>query len=846
MIKRKKDSASRKEQADLARHYLLAAGGINAHHIDKFLNDLRGSDIQKAVLDVTMNVEAFVRHHREKNILAVIELRRQQADADFRFFIEKHMRVDWETQKEKFSTARISSEALKRDGTSSSGSGTQHSTNRTDGPRFHNKKNMFSASQVHVHESGIFSWDSHAQTFAQACTSINEHRLMQQPLAICSLMAQLTSSITTEVKGHQLADSWQILAFLVDEKHLEHGRETIGTLLQPRHYARQYYVEGSQLRLAFAQRARRYLEHQFFLFVEREIARSPDVGRLGGVPTAESKIRAYANVRLSKNGVWIWPNIEIINNVPMWAILFYLVRAGYLAEAVLYSKKNETVLTKVESHWCAYIAAYQRFDGRLPRHLAERMHNDFNQRIKFVSETTDPFKHALFKIIGRCELSHKSLPDVLPVAEDWLWLQLVLIHENGHEETTYESYTISDLQYNLRKFGSRHFNPMGTNPMLYFQLLMLSGQFEHAINYLTTQTWTDAVHFAIVLMYYGCLKTIQQNDTDELLVQNATNSPELNFSAMMVQHAAYVQGQNPSMAVEYLCFMCLDTDANQDSSWSRRRCHDALRDLILNTRAFAALLGDVKADGAREPGFIDRRMRLLELENEEQYLKTITEHAGSSSENDGRLADAILLYHLSAQYDMVVALINSYLGEALLDPSYSSINADSPGSSAITPEDPAVLAQNMLDLYTANSGISRSITKRNKDNCTILLAIVQARHKYEAGLYDACLSVIDNLGMIPMAESLSIATIRNLSQHLNILDDCVTRNMPGLLVLVVKCLVARHQAISRASFNDPTRAVQLASIRKKAKNLSTFIGLLKYQINESHRLVLEEDLGTLR
>lgn len=36
----------------------------------------------------------------------------------------------------------------------------------------------------------------------------------------------------------------------------------------------------------------------------------------------------------------------------------------------------------------------------------------------------DPYKVIIYKIIGRCELHKKSLPDVVKTTEDYIWLQV--------------------------------------------------------------------------------------------------------------------------------------------------------------------------------------------------------------------------------------------------------------------------------------------------------------------------------------------------------------------------------------------------------------------------------------
>lgn len=43
------------------------------------------------------------------------------------------------------------------------------------------------------------------------------------------------------------------------------------------------------------------------------------------------------------------------------------------------------------------------------------------------SSTTDPFKLALYKLMGKIDPSKRTVPDVTITTEDWLWFQLAMV-----------------------------------------------------------------------------------------------------------------------------------------------------------------------------------------------------------------------------------------------------------------------------------------------------------------------------------------------------------------------------------------------------------------------------------
>lgn len=115
---------------------------------------------------------------------------------------------------------------------------------------------------------------------------------------------------------------------------------------------------------------------------------------------------------------------------------------------------------------------------RLPRQDREAFVKDYLRRIKYQPDNNgDPFKYALYKLIGRMEPERRSVPGVTNTTEDWLWLQLKLVREQVEPGET-ASGNLRGLAKLLVKFGEKHFDPKGQRPLLYFQVLLLAGQFE--------------------------------------------------------------------------------------------------------------------------------------------------------------------------------------------------------------------------------------------------------------------------------------------------------------------------------------------------------------------------------
>lgn len=91
------------------------------------------------------------------------------------------------------------------------------------------------------------------------------------------------------------------------------------------------------------------------------------------------------------------------------------------------------------------------------------------------SNTTDPFKLALYKLIGKLEPQRRSVPYVTTTTEDWLWFQLAMVDEED------EDSNLSSLARVLLGYGERHFDGQpGQNERkgLWAAVLLMCGEFE--------------------------------------------------------------------------------------------------------------------------------------------------------------------------------------------------------------------------------------------------------------------------------------------------------------------------------------------------------------------------------
>ena len=532
---------------------------------------------------------------------------------------------------------------------------------------------------------------------------------------------------------------------------------------------------------------------RFFQLLSDLVDRNPREANIGGKPTTINKVRAYVRIRAArKDLVADGIQLQTLEDDFCWALIFFCLRSGLLNEAAEYVTGNAIAFRALDRNFITYITSYATCpDRRLTRAMQDRINAEFQQRNRIAPENSlDPYRMACYKIVGRCELGKRLFENINQGIEDWMWLQFSLARESNRvEEVAGEVFGLNEVRVTIREIGQRFFSK-GQDEIggygTYFFLQVLGGMFEQAVSYLYPYSYVSAVHFAIALDFYGLLRvsdiSVSENElrklaflrlranADNTLVTHTTRDlPQISFSRMLGYYTRDFRAGNVDAAVDYLALICLNADLPGALGKSQASlCHEALRELVLETQEFAQLLGDIRSDGTRLKGAIEKRLMLIHLTGQEEFLQTVTVQAASIADDNGRTADAVLLYHLAEDYDNVIAIINHALSEAIaveigqeemrlqpLKPRTSNPIAQSQqqqGSfsslSLVSVDDPAALAGNMITVYQSNALYYEKISPVNRDACGILLQLSSAKSKVILGQWAEALDVSSRIILI--------------------------------------------------------------------------------------------------
>ncbi|KAF3387051.1 Nucleoporin NIC96 [Penicillium rolfsii] len=877
-------------------HYLLASSGVSP---GRALRDLRSLDPQASMAPVREpdsfdpDNQRFLRNIQQRGRQVMINESLSRAQRDFDTFLEEKVDMDWEEQRQKIfqhfglSQKDASSAGDLKSTTRGAFGRSARQSKPAGGPSAASRRSVFGRSGLDKSVIGtpgaglasrqLFEDPTERSEglanpspdlrflrekmghYAEKVQDLNLSRLQGKTYPILHHFLEVEMHAGGDVP-QQLLAAYRALMTIIKENPSITDKTDPGAVRE-RQFAVDYLEESVKsrnsvnLKNKILEGSRTFLEKSFFSEVENAIAKNPREAQLGGIPSTINKIRAYIRLRAARKD--LAPDeteLQMVNGDYCWILIFYLLRCGFVEEAATYAT-NDPGFRSLDHKFVTYLTTYVQ-DKRLPRDLQQRINGEYQQRLRNAPEgTVDPYRMACYKIIGRCDLSRRRLEGINQSVEDWMWLQFSLAREDDRaEEVAGDVFGLEDIQTDIAEIGQRVFTkgqgqdaPGGYGT--FFLLQILGGMFEQAVAYLGTYAPVTAVHFAIALAYYGLLRVSDfYTSGEEILSFTVKQYPQINFGYLITQYTREFRTGYVEAAIDYFTLICLNADLGGALGKSQSSvCHEALREFILETRDFAKLLGDIRDDGTRIKGIIEQRLDLINLTDQEDFLKNITIQAAGVADDKGLITDAVLLYHLAENYDRVIDIINRALSDAIaielggtmprlqpLRPRLQDGQAGpiDPGSSLslTSVDDPVELGKTMISLYDGKPMYYEQIRPINRDSCGLLLRMLTAKHEVEAGRWAPALDAINELGILPLQAQGVMQKVRSAAQAFSSLPEIISRNIGHVIMWSIACIGNERRRQTSGPYETDMHQGFADQLLVMAKDLMIFSGMVKYKL----------------
>ncbi|KAH9953533.1 nucleoporin-interacting protein NIC96 [Russula dissimulans] len=799
-------------QADAGRaNYLLAQAHIDAPALTNSIAHLNTSATFLPLQPLQdTDISGYLRHAHEQNVISTIEEARRETQEEFYRVLEDRSRREWEARKK-----RVFEELGGRSG--DSGTLARGKTPHTR-----------SALTLSAAPSPSLQVQGKMMAYDHVVIELNAARLRGASFPIVHAFIQAALSINPE-RSHQVIQIFHILAKITGEPPgippLAHATAHIlNTPLLERRHARAHLGdpasrEAIELRKQIAAGARAALEEQYLDVLERTVQARPLDANLGGDPSIANRVRAFLLVRYYRGGGW-QDRIELVAAQPLWAKLFYLVRTGHTSEALEEALAHRRAIEHREDSFVAHFRLWlESPDHRLPKPHRDHVQAIYNAHLLH-STSVDPFKLALYKLMGKLDPSKRNVPLVTATTEDWLWFQLAMCDEE-------ENGGLRGLAEVLLNYGERHFegapDSKGARTGLWAAVLLSCGEFERAVAALGDhlETEIEAVHLAIALAYHGLLRAPSRAESSDITPLSLSSSlpPALSFSTLIWRYVRQFVRLDAKEALQYVHTVTLGAD--QPGSIGKEQLElawDLVRRVIVLANAGPAwdeLVGGFRADGMRFTGVIEQAAPLLKLNDTHELNAEIFVPAARQAEESDRVLQAIKLYNLAGEYTTVVNSLAAALGTTLAAPGGGGERARSLEAAAI-------------DIVRHYERMGRA-PGRARDAVVKLLRVREALDAKAEGRVDRALEIVESTDLVPLDGD--VAKINRRAEEFKELHDSLQRNLHAYLPLTMDVIAGVYQKVKASNTPDTSRQMTLAGLRKKSRSLMVFAGMLRYRLS---------------
>ncbi|EAU93284.1 nucleoporin-interacting protein NIC96 [Coprinopsis cinerea okayama7 len=809
LVSRQPGSSSDADRAN----YLLAQAHVDVSALSNSIAHLNPATTFSPLQPLQdTDVAGYLRVAHEQNLISTIEEGRKETQEEFYRVLEERSQRDWEIKKK-----RVFEElGGKVGGDNRALTDLRAST--------HQKSSLMSSVGPNI----SLQMQSKMMAYDRVITELNSARLRGTSFPIVHALIDASLAVASDTRSIQMTQNFHVLSKITSEPPalppIEHaGAHILNTPLFERKYARVYLGnsdsrEAAALRQQIAKGSREALEEQYWDVLERTVQARPAEAKLGGDPSVANKVRAFLLVRYYRNGEWE-DRIEIIAGQPIWAKLFYLVRTGHVREALNEALQFQQAIEHREPSFIGHFRTWiESTDRKLPKPHRDHLQAVYNAHMLH-SSTVDPFKLALYKLIGKIEPNRRSVPQVTTTTEDWLWFQLSMLDEE-------ENGGLGTLTEVLLGYGERHFDGPPGHPNsrrgVWAGVLLMCGQFERAVAALWDhpETEIEAVHLAIALAYHGLLRVPPRAETSDMspLTLSPASPPALSLSTLIWRYVRQFVKMDAKEALQYVYCVCLSADQGNgvgreqvESAWDLTR-----RIIVLANSGpgWEELVGGFRADGTRFSGVIEQGASLLHLHDSKEYNQEILIRAARHSEENDRISEAIKLYNLAGDYATVVSCLANALGKTIAQTSPD--------------EKSRVVEKTAGEILRHYERTNRAVGK-DRDAVIKLLKIREAVEAKNAGKPDVALEIIESMDLIPLSGDIAKTTRR--AEEFKDLHPSLQRNLQTYLTLTMDALAGVHQKTKNASVADTTRQMTLAAVRKKSRSLMVFAGILKYRMS---------------
>lgn len=291
-------------------------------------------------------------------------------------------------------------------------------------------------------------------------------------------LVQKFAQVAESFNDMKISEMWEIVKYMSNIRPIPRTQDPLKVRLQ---------------KPEMVEQAKKYLENRYKLFMSTVISEHLRESQRGGIPSNLNLVSSFVALKFRNLNETSLLGLQDgqIDGKPFWPMVYFCLRCGDVNSALKCLENagpgHEDLVTALEER-------IKNPDQKISSKLDLQIKMQYKRQIR---NSTDPYKRAVYCIIGRCDKTEQHA-EIAKSSDDFLWIQLSLISESSDMS---EHLSYSELQSTiLEQYGEKHYSA-NEQPHIYFQVLALTGQFEAAIEFLSRfdRYRTHAVHIALAL-----------------------------------------------------------------------------------------------------------------------------------------------------------------------------------------------------------------------------------------------------------------------------------------------------------------------------------------------------------
>ena len=179
--------------------------------------------------------------------------------------------------------------------------------------------------------------------------------------------------------------------------------------------------------------AKKYLERSYIKFIRNVVYSNLSAAQLGGVPGTFHLVRSFLNIKMPSGGAGL--DDGLVEGVPVWAMIYYCLRCGDVSAALQAATAAGPALQDCITLLRELSTSH---DNKLSPAAESLVRLQYRRHSR---QSADPYKRAVYCVLGATDINDEH-PEVMTSLDDYLWLKLNLVREDGGGD----SLTLAGLQ----------------------------------------------------------------------------------------------------------------------------------------------------------------------------------------------------------------------------------------------------------------------------------------------------------------------------------------------------------------------------------------------------------------